>query len=271
MRGNATGGGAQSRSETLPSGFLRYEHDLGSLPATVYAGLGHSQRFPDYWELFSPRVAPPGQSSAFDGIRPEKTTQLDVGLQYQDARLQAWASAYLGKVRDYILFDYGSGNSQARNIDTRIMGGELGASYSLDSNWKTDASLAYAWGKNRSDDRALSQMPPLEARLGLTYEQSDWSAGALWRLVAAQNRVDLNKGNVVGKDFAKSAGFGVFSLNAAYRISAETRLSAGIDNLFDRNYSEHLNRAGDAGFGFAADETLNEPGRILWTKLDFSF
>jgi len=44
-----------------------------------------------------------------------------------------------------------------------------------------------------------------------------------------------------------------------------------VDNLFDKNYTEHLNLAGDAGFGFAGDRALNEPGRTLWTKVDFSF
>ena len=261
----------ETRRDTLPSGFLRYEHDLGALPATFYVGLGHVQRFPDYWELFSAKTGPAGAPNAFDGIQPEKTTQLDSGIQYRGARLDAWASAYVGQIRDYILFDYSSGQSQARNVDARIMGGELGASYRLDSHWKTDASLAYAWGKNSSDARALAQMPPLEARLGLAYEQRDWSAGALWRLVAAQNRVDLHRGNVVAQDLDNSSGFGVFSLNAAYRLSPEVKLSAGVDNLFDKHYSEHLNRAGDAGFGFPADEQLSEPGRTLWTKVDFSF
>lgn len=260
-----------TRRDTLPSGFLRYEQSLGALPATYYVGLGHVQRFPDYWELFSAKSGPQGSPNAFDGIRPEQTTQLDSGIQYHGRRLDAWASAYVGQVRDYILFDYSSGQSQARNVDARIMGGELGASYRLDSHWKTDASLAYAWGKNSSDDRALAQMPPLEARLGLTHEQNDWSAGGLWRVVAAQHRVDLQRGNVVAQDLDSSSGFAVFSLNAAYRISREVKLSAGIDNLFDKHYSEHLNRAGDAGFGFPADQPLSEPGRTLWSRLDFSF
>src|SRR5690606_39659932 len=58
--------------------------------------------------------------------------------------------------------------SQADNIDARILGGELGVAYDLSDTWKTDATLAYAWGKNSSDGEALPQMPPLEARLGLT-------------------------------------------------------------------------------------------------------
>jgi len=228
----------QTRSDSLPSGFVRYEHDLADSPTTLYAGLGHTERFPDYWELFSPNSGPNGSLNAFDAIKPEKTTQLDVGLQYKTEDLEAWASGYVGQVRDFILFNYQPGmmgsTSQARNVDARIMGGELGAAYRLTSNWKADATLAYAWGKNTSDGKALPQMPPLETRLGLTYSQDNWSAGGLWRVVAPQNRIDLNEGNVVGKDFSRSAGFGVFSLNGAYRINRHVKLSRGVDNLFNK-------------------------------------
>lgn len=272
---SATNG--DTRADTLPSGFIRYEHDLASIPATSYIGLGHAQRFPDYWELFSPTNGPRGSVNAFDSIKPEKTTQLDFGIQYQDERLQAWASGYVGQIRDYILFDYrsmmGMSSTQAQNIDARIMGGELGATYKLDENWKADATLAYAWGKNSSDGKALPQMPPLESRLGLSYSRDTWSVGALWRLVAAQNRIAENQGNVVGKDYEKSGGFGVFSLNGAYKVNHNLKLSAGVDNLFDKAYAEHLNLAGNAGFGYpAADpQPVNEPGRTFWTKVDFSF
>ena len=57
---------------------------------------------------------------------------------------------------------------------------------------------------------------------------------------------------MVGQDFGPSAGFGVFSLNAGYAISKQVKLSLGVDNLFDKAYAEHLNLAGDAGFGFPA-------------------
>ncbi|MCY1416379.1 Vitamin B12 transporter BtuB [compost metagenome] len=262
----------------MPSGFIRYEHDLVDIPATTYVGLGHAQRFPDYWELFSPKSGPAGSVNAFDSIKPEKTTQLDFGIQYQTDTVDAWASGYVGQIRDYILFDYRPGmmgmpSSQAQNIDARIMGGELGAAYKLTSNWKADATLAYAWGKNSSDGKALPQMPPLESRLGLTYSRDVWSAGALWRLVAAQNRIAENSGNVVGKDYEKSGGFGVFSLNGAYKVNNNLKLSAGVDNLFDKTYAEHLNLAGNAGFGYPATDPqpVNEPGRTFWTKVDFSF
>ena len=263
----------KTRADTLPSGFVRYEHDLADSPTTVYAGVGHTQRFPDYWELFSPTSGPAGSVNAFDAIKPEKTTQLDMGLQYKTEKVEAWASVYAGEIRDYILFDYAKGSSQAQNINARVMGGELGAAYQLTSHWKADATLAYAWGKNTSDGKALPQMPPLDTRLGLTYSEDDWSAGALWRVVARQDRIDRNAGNVVGKDYDKSAGFGVFSLNGAYRLNKNLKVSAGVDNLLDKNYSEHLNMAGNAGYGYpASDPTpINEPGRTLWTKIDVSF
>ena len=263
----------KTRADTLPSGFVRYEHDLADSPTTVYAGVGHTQRFPDYWELFSPTSGPAGSVNAFEAIKPEKTTQLDLGLQYKTEKVEAWASVYAGEIRDYILFDYAKGSSQAQNINARVMGGELGAAYQLTSHWKADATLAYAWGKNTSDGKALPQMPPLDTRLGLTYSEDDWSAGALWRVVARQDRIDRNAGNVVGKDYDKSAGFGVFSLNGAYRLNKNLKVSAGVDNLLDKNYSEHLNMAGNAGYGYpASDPTpINEPGRTLWTKIDVSF
>ncbi|HRP04178.1 MAG TPA: TonB-dependent copper receptor, partial [Opitutaceae bacterium] len=47
---NPTSG--HSRDSHLSSYFLRYENDWRP-GASVYAGIGHAQRFPDYWELFS--------------------------------------------------------------------------------------------------------------------------------------------------------------------------------------------------------------------------
>ena len=275
---NPTAG--ETRRDTLYSGFVRYEEEFTSLPATWYAGLGHAERFPDYWELFVSNPGPVGTMQPFDSVRPEKTTQLDVGLQYAKGPLEAWVSAYAGLVEDYILFSYVPGvmpgmlRAEVSNVDATIAGAEMGASYRFSSNWKGDASLAYAWGENRSDDRALPQIPPLEGRLGLTYERDNWSTSGLWRVVAAQGRVAENQGTVVGKDFDESAGFGVLAVNGAYRVNQHFKLSAGIDNLLDKNYSEHLNLAGSAGFadyGLEPTSRVNEPGRTYWARVDMSF
>ena len=77
---------------------------------------------------------------------------------------------------------------------------------------------------------------------------------------------------MVGQDVGKSSSFGVFSLNGAYRLSEQLKLSVGVDNLFDKAYAEHLNLAGNSAFGYPADAiAINEPGRSLWAKVDFDF
>jgi iron complex outermembrane receptor protein len=271
---NPTAG--QQRRENLGSGFVRIERDLA--PAlTWYAGIGHSERMPDYWELFSPDRGPMGAPNAFAGIQPEKTTQLDLGLQYRSERLNAWVSAYAGRVQDYILFTYHDGGmmgsmTQANNVNARIAGAEAGVDITVAPQWKLGGSLAYAWGENRSDGTPLPQMPPLEARLSATWEADRWSVGALARAVAHQHRVADGQGNVVARDLGPSAGFATVALNASYRINDALLLSAGLDNVFDRAYSEHLNLAGSADFGFPADPVrINEPGRTAWMKVNYRY
>ncbi|CAB5653028.1 TonB-dependent copper receptor [Comamonas aquatica] len=253
--------------QALPSGFVRWER--ASLDGTtVYAGLGHVQRFPDYWELISPG----NSTTAFQRLQPEKTTQIDVGASWKRQDWQAWTSAYVGQVQDYILFDYQGGmSSSVRNVQARIAGWEAGASYRLNAALTAQGTLAYAWAQNTTDDRPLPQTPPLEAKLGLDYQQGAWNAGALWRLVAAQHRHATGQGNVVGKDFGPSAGFGVFSVHAGYKVDRRLKLTAGIDNLFDRAYAEHLNLAGNAGFGLPAGVRIHEPGRTLWLRADLRY
>ncbi|WP_027016211.1 TonB-dependent copper receptor [Comamonas composti] len=260
----------QRSRKALPSGFVRWEQQLAQPGASAYAGLGHVQRFPDYWELISPGNSAADKGNAFAWLQPEKTTQIDLGLNWKSQDWQLWTSAYAGWIRDYILFDY-QGGSRVRNVNARTAGLELGGHYRLSPAWTTQATLAYGWGRNTSDGRALPQMPPLEARLGLEYESGPWAAGGLWRMVASQKRHAAGQGNVVGRDLGASAGFGLLSVHASYRVNQRFKLAAGVDNLFDKTYAEHLNLAGNAGFGFPAGQRINEPGRTLWLRADIKY
>ncbi|WP_082582961.1 TonB-dependent copper receptor [Frateuria sp. Soil773] len=256
------------RHATLPSGFVRYEHDL-QMPATFYAGLGHAERFPDYWELFGQHVNT--TIASFADLRPERTTQLDIGLQYHSERLKAWISGYAGVIDDYILIHYGMTSGYASNIDAHVAGGEAGAEYRLGNDWKASATLAYAWGEDTTEHRPLPQMPPLETRLGLDWDNGTWSAGALWRVVENQGRVAVGEGNIVGQDLGKTGGFGVFSVHGGWRIDREWSLTAGVDNLFDKAYAEHISPSVVELQGFTTSTRVNEPGRVAWMKLALSF
>lgn len=263
---------AASRGETLPSGFVRWERDLTSSPTTLYAGVGHVARFPDYWELFGQHVD--ASVSSFVRLDAERTTQLDVGARYGDGRLKAWVSGYVGHVSDFILLHYPAdpmGRAYVSSVAATIAGGEAGLQYAPGGNWKLDASLACAWGRNDTGHRPLPQLPPLEARLGLTYDAGAWSIGALWRAATAQHRVAVGEGNIVGQDLGPSGGFGVLSLNGGYRLSGNLVLTAGIDNVLDKTYAEHVNAANQDLAGYVQTTRVNEPGRTVWLKANFRF
>lgn len=280
----------REREHTLGSGFLRYEW-RGQAGVSAFAGIGHTRRMPDYWELYSPQAGPMGSVDAFEGVQPERTTQIDLGLNYRSARLDFWASAYVGRIDDYILFTYnphamgGHGHSlpkhgthggapanRADNVDAGIRGAEAGFEYRPLAPLKLGATLAYAWGENRDSGAPLPQMPPLDVRMSAGWEAENWNAGLLWRVVRAQDRVAVGQGSIVGQDISASQGFGTLALNGSVRLGPLWRLSAGIDNLFDRAYSEHLNLAGSADFGYPAEPVrILEPGRTAWMKLDFRY
>lgn len=262
-----------SRNATLGSGFARYEHDVEGIPMTAYAGLGIAQRFPDYWELISKQSAT--SASAF-GTKPEKTTQLDVGILHQSGALNLTASAFYNHIDDFILIQSNvtkgttSGISIARNIAATTWGGEIGASYALHPHWTLDGAINYVRGNNRTDHTALAQMPPLESRIGLTFDNRTWSLASMVRTVAAQNRFDLNKGNIAGQDLGASSGFTTFSINAGWKPRKDTLISAGVDNLTNKVYAEHLSRRGMPLPGYVQTTHINEPGRTLWLKAQFS-
>jgi len=263
-----------TRKESLHSGFLRYEQSSGALG--WYGGLGYVERMPDYWELFSANTGPTDSANAFAGVEPERTTQVDVGLSYHHKDLHAWLSAYAGRVHDFILFTYHQGmmgaTTMADNVDANTRGAETGVEWRLLPHWTVGGTLAYAWGENRDSNRALPQIPPLEARFSLNYDNRSWSFGLLVRAVSEQSRVATGQGNVAGRDLGPSSGFATVAVNGGYRPGQNWQLTAGVDNLFDRRYSEHLNLAGSADFGYPADPTrINEPGRTAWLKLNYFY
>jgi len=156
-----------------------------------------------------------------------------------------------------------------RNINATTYGAEAGLAYHLAESWKLDGSLAYVQGTNDTDGTVLGQIPPLEARLGVSYDDKVWSFGGLLRGVAAQNRVAAKQGNIAGQDISASAGFGVLSFNGGWRASKVVQVTVGVDNLLNKTYAEHISRAGTMVSGFTQTTRVNEMGRNLWLKANF--
>ncbi|MDX9900039.1 MAG: TonB-dependent copper receptor [Aliarcobacter sp.] len=283
--------------ETLPSGFLRYEKIYPELGLNTYIGFGHSERFADYWErtkynlegINNTNKANPNAITSQDIPEPEKTNQVDIGATWKKGDLTTSASLFYSKVDNYILnrwldqngnsitVPYGMGTTSytdVSNIDATIYGGELSTSYQLTSTYKLIGSLTHVVGENDTDDKPLAQQPPLEAKLSAVYDDGLYSAGVLARLISKQDRYDIGAGSIVmnGVDKGETPGAAIFSLNGGYKYSKNVTLSAGVDNIFDKAYTEHLSNSDvSSAATFMTQDRIYEPGRNLWVELKTKF
>ncbi len=258
----------QTHQDYLNSGFIRLEQHVDQ--QLWHIGIGRSERFPDYWELFGAQNRSANSASALF-IQPERMHQLDLGVDVQWSTVDWVSSLFYGRTDNYILLERGQPMQPTlvRNIASESFGGETSLSWQLNSEWLLDGSLAYTHASNLTDHRPLAQQPPLELKLGAQYQHNNWTYAALWRVVDNQHRVAIGQGNIIGNDFKASSGFAVLSVNSHWQISQQWRVSFGIDNLLDKTYAEHLSTAGAIVAGYEPLTQINEPGRTIWFKLDY--
>lgn len=262
-----------TRRDTLPSAFLRYERSFQEGLHT-YIGLGHAQRFPDFWELINKES--PTSLSAFE-TKAERLTQLDLGFTQTHGATSYGLSLFANQIDNFILIENGFLKGMrratvARSVDARMLGGEATVLHRFGEHWRAEAALSHVRGRNRTDARPLGQQPPLEGRIALSYHEETWTAGALLRTVARQNRVAVGQGNIVGQDLGATPGFSTLALHADWVPLPDLRLQIGVDNVFDRTYAEHLSRGGAMVAGFPPPTTrVNEPGRIFWIRGEWRF
>ncbi|MBS4068406.1 MAG: TonB-dependent copper receptor [Sulfurimonas sp.] len=282
---------------TLTSGFVRYENSLPSSGFKYYIGLGHSERFADYWErtkynletITALNKTNPNAISYQAIPKPEKTNQLDIGANWNNKKFAISVSSFYSKINDYIQnrwlkedgtaysvpYNYGmfastTSYTQVSNIDATVYGGEMDLSYKLTQTYKIVSALSYTHGQNDTEDKPLAQQPPLELKLSVMYDDNKYSAGLLGRFVAKQDRYDIGNGSIVmnGVDKGETPGFSIFSVNGGYKYNKYTSFSAGVDNIFNKTYAEHLSNADvSSASTFLTQDRIYEPGRNLWVEL----
>ena len=241
----------------LHSGFLRWEEEINGIK--YYAGVGIAERAPDYWERRASQV-----------LDKEQNRQIDTGLIWKSDAFDFSVSLFGSDVHDFIMLERVGKNISARNIKATRLGGEIEGKWRFARHWEIGSSLAYTYGKDRTDDRPLAQTPPLEWKNSLTWGNETLSAGVLWRLVSAQKRYAAGQGNIIGQDIGASAGFGTLSFNTGWKINKYATLQGGIDNLFNKSYAEFVSKGADPSAGLQTVR-VNEPGRQYWLRLQVQF
>jgi len=108
----------------------------------------------------------------------------------------------------------------------------------------------------------LPEIPPLEGTLQVYYKffKSRLIPRLTARFVNAQNRVSEAYGE------AATPGFVTAAFSIGYTPCSYFYISAGVENLFDNAYYEHLNRR-----IVGSNEKLLEPGRVLYVTLTVKF
>ena len=255
-------------TDNMMSGFIRWEHTAKSQPLTFYVGLGHAERPADYWEAYHTWNVHHNLSTR---PKKERNTQLDLGWVYGGEKNSGSLSLFYSHVQDFILRR--PANDYA-NVNARLYGFEADYTHSFSDAFSMNAALAYTRGDDRTNDAALPQIAPLEANLTAKYTHGKAEANAVWRLVARQNRFHTGYGSVTGTDSGAAGGFGILSLSLAYRPDTNLTFSLGVDNLFNKTYSEFVNHtelADVAGFAPPSKAHINEPGRTVWFKTNYRF
>ncbi|MEZ6106108.1 MAG: TonB-dependent receptor [Pirellulaceae bacterium] len=234
-------------------------------------GFGFGQRPPTLTELYV--------ESAFIGslqrgftflngdaeLRPEQLKQIDVGLRMDYERTKAGVSWFYAWVNDYITYDLtepadpegGLINGAAFvNTDLAILSGieaygrhdvtdrlaAFGTMTYLEGSDKSRIGPARGWpaprsGVDGSNEEPLPGIPPLDSRIGLLLHDPGpaerWGVEASVRMVARQRRVALSLDEIA------TPGFATVDMRA-YRRFGNWLTTAGVENMTDRFYREHL-------------------------------
>ena len=116
-------------------------------------------------------------------------------------------------------------------------------------------------GEETVKNDALPEIPPLEGRVNASYK---FLSGKL--IPNASIRI-VNQQDYTSKAFEEplTPGYCLFDVSINYNPIKYVNLTAGINNLLNKAYYEHLNRK-----IIGSTDKLYEPGRVIFVKLILS-
>lgn len=229
---------------------------------SVFLGVGSAARVPDARELYD-------VTAGNQELKQTKNTEIDLGYEasYDDFTIKA--KTFYSMLDDYI---YLKSASAFENIDAKVYGAELSASYFLSDSVVFDASASYKRGKKEDPlsgqyDKDMADMAPLRGSLALSYEYAaDSSVKVEMRASDKWDDIDSDNGE------QELSGWTIFNAKVKHQLNKDIQLSAGVNNIFDKTYAQS-NSYVDLILLNAGGTTmlLNEPGRYFYTNLTLKF
>lgn len=237
---------------------LRYSSGLNS---SWHLSAARKTRSPSYQEryLWLPLEATAGLADGYTytgniHLDPEESTQLEFGYDYSGPRLSLSPRVFYKRVDDYIqgtpsevpaavmfvrMMNAMNGTSnpdplQFNNVDAELYGFDLDWVWQVGEQWSLSGILNYVRGERRDIDDNLYRIAPPNATLRLAYQGENWTAGVENILYRRQHRVSETNGE------QKTAGYGILNLNATWQATPALQVAAGVDNIFDKTFLDHL-------------------------------
>ena len=262
-------------SETNLSGALTVSTDL-TPNWTLALGGGTVVRTADASERYSDRVpASKAQMAAeFMGnpqLAPERSWQGDVWVDGSFERFAVHVGAFARKIDDYItieatgltkllplspktVFQYVNGEATFRGVDASVTA-------AVTEGLTFDAGITYLRGQDTELAEPALGVAPFRTSFGLRYEEPlgrFYVEGSV-NLVAEQKRNALTRGET------ETTGYETGDVRAGYGLPNGVTIRAGVLNIWDENYVDHLN----AKNPFNGIQ-IAEPGRVLFVDVAWS-
>ncbi len=180
-------------------------------------------------------------------LQPERSLNKEVGVKVRTQRFSATVLAYHNRLSNFISRVRSGRDSiqgypvylKQNSAESFIRGLEGEVEYELVPNWLAYAGATYTYGQNVTVNEPFRRIPPLNGRVGLTYQPAKgWWARAELLMAGAQTR--LAKGDQDDNRIRKGGtpAWQVINLNGGYRWKFLT-VSAELQNLTNEAYRTH--------------------------------
>jgi iron complex outermembrane receptor protein len=253
-------------SDPLPAASIRATWRVGD-GLTSSFGAGYTTRLPDQQERYYALRRGGTDWVGNPALSPSRNTGADAEVRYTRHGTDATVAGFVYRVDDHILVQDrsrqrmvpGVMNASARsyaNVDALVRGVETSVTLPLAPAVFLSADGSLVRGTTRQATalgRDLPEMPAARARLRIRYDNARWNAAAEVLAVAAQQNVATALQEVA------TPGFAVLNLRVGLRWRPVV-LTAGVENVFDAFYAEHLSFQRDP---FRSGVRVHEPGRTV--------
>ena len=239
--------------------------------STFELALARKQRAPSLIEryLWTPLSASAGQADGRTylgnlGLVPETSYQVAGTADFHGDQWQMKVTPFYNSVQDYMQglpisrMVAGQPVLQWQNLPrAELYGVDGSARYAFTKHFGLSGSFSYVRGRDPENDDNLYRIAPLRGTVGADFALGGWTAAAEVVLVAAQNQVAAYNNE------QPTPGYTLLNLRAGYAFRWGLSVEAGVENLTNELYADHLggiNRV--SGSDVAVNQHLPGAGRF---------